>query len=57
MDTNYDRVLKRFLPAVKASIAKELSAKYGMTQTEIAKKIGVTQAEVSKYIGGGTPPG
>jgi predicted transcriptional regulator len=48
----YESVMKEFMPAIKAGIAKELSKKYGLTQIEISKKLGVTQAEVSKYLAG-----
>ena len=50
MNSHYEDVIKKFMPAVKAGIARELSKKHNMTQTEISGLLGVTQAEVSKYL-------
>jgi predicted transcriptional regulator len=44
-------VVKDVLPIIRAFVAKELSEKYGMTQSQIASKLGVTQASVSYYLG------
>lgn len=52
MDSHYDDVIKKLMPAIRASVAKEFADRYHMTQTEISKKLGVTQAEVSKYLKG-----
>jgi predicted transcriptional regulator len=38
------------LPALRAAIAQELSAKYNYRQAEIARRLGVVQVAVSKYI-------
>lgn len=41
--------IKHFIPAVRASAARELS-KMHLTQVDIASKLGITQAAVSKYL-------
>ena len=50
MRASCEVIVKTFLPAMRAQIAKELSAK-GYTQTQIADILGLTQAAVSKYLG------
>lgn len=42
--------VKSALPALRASIAKELMTRYGLTQTKIAELLGVTQTAVSYYL-------
>ncbi len=42
-------VIQDILPAVRALVAKELTAKYKLTQQQAAEKLGVTQAAVSQY--------
>jgi len=42
--------VKSVLPALRASIAKELMGRYGMTQNQIAELLGVTQTAVSYYL-------
>ncbi len=42
--------VKSALPALRASIAKELMEKHGMTQTQIADLLGVTQTAISYYL-------
>lgn len=42
--------VKSALPALRASIAKELLFSYGMTQTDVAKLLGVTQTAISYYL-------
>ena len=44
-------IVKYLLPAFRSLIAKELTEKYGFTQTEAAKKLGTTQAAISQYLG------
>ncbi|MFH1056663.1 MAG: helix-turn-helix domain-containing protein [Candidatus Micrarchaeota archaeon] len=44
-----EEVVKKYLPAMRAVIAKKLY-KNGLTQQEIAKALGLTQAAVSKYL-------
>jgi predicted transcriptional regulator len=43
-------VTRDILPAIRASVAEELNAKYGFRQKEIAKSLGVVQVAISKYI-------
>ncbi|OGS42902.1 MAG: hypothetical protein A3K67_06370 [Euryarchaeota archaeon RBG_16_62_10] len=50
MKTPCELVVGKILPALRASVVKELSGKYHMKQSEIAKKLGVTQASVSQYL-------
>ena len=42
--------VKSALPALRASIAKTLMTKYGLTQMRIAELLGVTQTAISYYI-------
>ena len=41
--------VKCVLPSVRAMIAKELTTKYGLKQTEAAKLLGVSQPAISLY--------
>ncbi len=41
---------KSVIPALRAMVARELIADYGMKQELVAERLGVTQAAVSKYI-------
>jgi predicted transcriptional regulator len=50
---DYDKVLKRFMPAFKSSAANIMAKEYGMTQQRAAVLLGVTQAAISKYINEG----
>lgn len=50
MKTPCELVVGRILPALRASVVKELSDKYHMKQSEIARKLGITQASVSQYL-------
>jgi hypothetical protein len=52
MLTPCEVIIKRFLPAIKASITRELFNNYDFTQEEIAERLGVTQAAISKYLSG-----
>src|SRR5271157_5581706 len=47
---DYDKVLKKFMPAFKSSAANVMVKEYGMTQQRAAVLLGVTQAAISKYI-------
>src|SRR3989338_2207004 len=53
MLTPCENIFKRFLPALKPGIAKELYENHNMNQIEIAKVLGLTQAAVSKYLSKG----
>ena len=44
--------VKKYLPAIRAGLIKELSNEYRFDQIEIASKLGITQAAVSKYLHG-----
>jgi len=50
MKTPCELIVGKILPALRASVVKELSGKYHMKQAEIARKIGITQASVSQYL-------
>lgn len=43
-------VVRKFIPALRVLIAKELSQTYNWPQTKIADRLGVTQAAVSGYL-------
>ncbi len=49
----YDKVMKKFMPAFKSSAANIMAKEYGMTQQRAAVLLGVTQAAISKYINEG----
>ena len=50
MKTPCELVVGKILPALRASVVRELSGKYNMKQSDIAKKLGITQASVSQYL-------
>lgn len=52
MRTEYEEMIKEFLPALRARAAKMLAGKYGKSQVETASLLGTTQAAVSKYLDG-----
>lgn len=43
---------KTLIPAIRAILAKKLTADHGMREDSISKMLGVTQAAVSNYIRG-----
>ena len=43
---------KTLIPAIRAILAKKLTADYGIREDKISKMLGVTQAAVSNYIRG-----
>jgi predicted transcriptional regulator len=47
---DYDRMLRKFMPAFKSSAANMMTKECGMTQQQAAALLGVTQAAISKYI-------
>lgn len=53
MEVECINIAKVILPAVRVSIAEQLSSKYKMKQKDIAAKIGIAQVAVSKYLSGG----
>ncbi len=48
--SEYTLTVSTIIPAVRASIAKELTNKHGMKEERIADALGVAQAAVSKYL-------
>jgi predicted transcriptional regulator len=50
MKTPCELVVGKIMPALRASVVKELSGKYKMKQADIARKLGITQASVSQYL-------
>ena len=50
MKTPCELVVGKILPALRASVVKELSGKYHLKQADIAKRLGITQASVSQYL-------
>ncbi len=55
MRTEYEEVVKSFMPALRGTVARVMAREYGIRQVDIAALIGVTQAEVSKYINSKQP--
>lgn len=45
-----EHAVPRFLPGLRAHVARSLSRQHGLTQEEIADHLGVTQAAVSHYL-------
>lgn len=41
--------VKSVIPAIKATIAKELVEKYSLKQNQVAEALGISQSAVSKY--------
>lgn len=50
MKTPCELVVGKIMPALRATVVKELSSKYHMKQADIARKLGITQASVSQYL-------
>jgi len=50
MKTPCELVVGKIMPAMRASVVKELSNKYHMKQADIARRLGITQASVSQYL-------
>jgi predicted transcriptional regulator len=50
MATNYERVMKRFIPAFRVKAAKMMVTDYGVKQQHAAMMLGTTQAAISKYL-------
>ena len=53
MLTNYEKVIKRFLPTFRQSAANLMVREYGLKQQKVAEMLGTTQAAVSKYLSQG----
>ncbi len=52
MRTEYENMVKEFLPALRASAAKKMQHEYNLNQMKIASLLDTTQAAVSKYLSG-----
>ncbi len=52
MRTDFENMVKGFLPALRARSAKLMSDRYKLTQQDIASLLETTQAAVSKYLNG-----
>ena len=50
MMTNYERVMKRFIPAFRLKAAQMMINEYGIKQQQAAAMLGTTQAAISKYL-------
>ncbi len=50
--TEYEHMIKEFMPSLKASAARIMYNDKRMKQEDIAKFLGITQAAVSKYLSG-----
>ncbi len=47
---DYDKMLRKVMPAFKSRAANVMIKEQGMTQQQTATLLGVTQAAISKYI-------
>lgn len=43
--------VKRALPVIRSMLAKDLTERHQLSQTEIANRLGITQSAVSQYLG------
>ncbi|MDE1870624.1 MAG: hypothetical protein KGI06_00065 [Candidatus Micrarchaeota archaeon] len=50
MMTDYERVVKSFIPAFRLKAAKIMLKEYGIKQQQAAVILGTTQAAISKYL-------
>ncbi|MEM1588171.1 MAG: helix-turn-helix domain-containing protein [Candidatus Bathyarchaeia archaeon] len=50
MSLKCENFVKKFLPAFRSLLVKELIEKYKFSQVEAAAKLGVTQAAISQYF-------
>jgi predicted transcriptional regulator len=50
MTTNYERVMKSFMPAFRLKAAQMMVNEYGIKQQNVAMFLGTTQAAISKYM-------
>ncbi len=56
MRTEYENMVKEFLPALRASAARKMQKEYNLNQVKIAGLLDTTQAAVSKYLSGSYSP-
>jgi predicted transcriptional regulator len=52
MEMACNNIARLVLPAVRISMAEQLSKRYDLSQEEIAKRLGIAQVAVSKYLNG-----
>lgn len=52
MMNGYEKAADEVIPAARILIARQLRAKYNLTESNIARILGVAQAAVSKYLNG-----
>jgi predicted transcriptional regulator len=52
MLTNYERVMKQFIPAFRSKAARMMVNEYRIKQQDAAVMLGTTQAAISKYLKG-----
>ncbi len=57
MRTEYENMVREFLPALRASAARKMQREYNLNQVKIASLLGTTQAAVSKYLSRSYSPG
>lgn len=50
MLSNYERVIKSFIPAFRLRAAHMMVRDYGLKQQQAANMLGTTQAAISKYL-------
>ncbi len=50
MQTDYERVIKQFLPVFRLNAARLMVKEYGIRQQQAAVFLGTTQAAISKYL-------
>lgn len=50
MLSNYERVIKSFIPAFRLRAAQMMVKDYGLKQQQAANMLGTTQAAISKYL-------
>ena len=52
MKLRCERFVLRYLPTIRAFLAKNLVERYNLSQTQVARKLGISQAAVSLYVKG-----
>lgn len=52
MYTNCAKIFRLTVPAVKATVARDLTLKHRLSEKRIAKSLGIAQPAISKYLNG-----